>query len=133
MLKQEIMKKAGLLITGILLFIFSIGLNAQTKSGYEYFAGKWNVTVLGAPQGDVKMVVNFEKINEIVSSSMKDSTGKDLYKVTKTEIDKDQAIVTFTGSQGDVDLKLMKKDETNITGDIMGMFSVEGKRLSISK
>ncbi len=52
--------------------------------------------------------------------------------VTNTTIDKDQATVTFTGSQGDVDLKLVKKDET-ISGDIMGMFSVEGKRVSINK
>ena len=127
------MKKSGLLIAGIFLFIFSISMNAQTKTGYDFFAGKWNIKVIGAPQGDVKMVVNFEKIKEVVSSSLKDSTGKDLYVVSKTEIDKDQAIVTFTGSQGDVDLKLIKKDETNITGDIMGMFSVEGKRLSINK
>jgi hypothetical protein len=133
MLNQEIMKKTGLLITGIFLLIFSMGMNAQTKTGYDFFAGKWNVIIRSAPQGDVKMVVNFEKINEVVSASLKDSTGNDLYKVTNTAIDKDQAIVTFTGTQGDVDLKLIKKDDTSIAGDIMGMFDVEGKRISINK
>jgi hypothetical protein len=128
MLKQKTMKKSGLLITGIILFIFSIGVNAQTKTGYDFFTGKWNIVVMSAPQGDVKMVVNFEKINEVLSASLKDSTGNDIYKVIKTEIDNDQAIITFSGSQGDVDLKLIKKDETNIIGDIMGMFTVEGKR-----
>jgi hypothetical protein len=125
------MKKSGLLIAGFFLFIFSIGVNAQTKSGYDFFAGKWNITVRSTPQGDVKMVVNFEKINNAVSASIKDSTGKDLYKVTNTEIDKDQAILTFIGSQSnDVPLTLRKKDETSITGDIMGMFNVEGTRIS---
>ncbi len=79
------------------------------------------------------MVVNFEKINEVVSASLKDSTGKDLYKVTKAELENDQAIVTFTGSQGDVDLKLKKKDETTIEGDIMRKFSVEGMRFIKNK
>jgi hypothetical protein len=127
------MKKLSLLMAGLFLLIFSIGVNAQTKSGYDFFAGKWNVIVKGAPQGDVKMVVNFEKINNAVSAALTDSTGKDLYKVTNTEIDKNQAIVTFTGSQGDVPLTLRKKDETSIAGDIMGMFVVEGKRLSKNK
>ena len=134
MLKQEIMKKSGLLIAGFLLFIIPGGLNAQIKSGYDFFAGKWNVTILGAPQGDVKMVVDFVKINDAVTASIKDSTGKDLYEVTHTKIDNDQAVITFIGSQGsDVPLTLKKKDETNITGDIMGMFNIEGRRLSKNK
>ncbi len=125
------MKKLGLLIAGLFLFIFSIGVNAQTKSGYDFFDGKWNIIIRSTPQGDVKMVVNFEKINNAVSASIEDSTGKDLYKVTNTEIDKDQAIITFIGSQSnDVPLTLRKKDETSISGDIMGMFEVEGKQIS---
>ena len=127
------MKKSGLLFTGIILVLFTMGVNAQTKNGYDFFAGKWDVIVKGAPQGDIKMVVNFEKINDAVSASIKDSTGKDLYKVTNTEIDKDQATITFIGSQGDVPLTLRKTDETGVTGDIMGMFDVEGKRLSKNK
>jgi hypothetical protein len=133
MLKQKIMKKSSLLITGIFLFIFTIGVNAQTKTGYDFFAGKWNIIVKSTPQGDVKMVVNFEKINNAVSASLKDSTGKDLYQVTNTAIDNDQAIITFTGSQGDVPLTLRKKDETSIAGDIMGMFNVDGIRISKNK
>ena len=79
------------------------------------------------------MGINFEKINNVVSSSIKDTTRKDLYRVTNTEVDNDQAIITFTGSQGDLPFILRKKDETSVTGDIMGMFKVEGKRVSISK
>jgi hypothetical protein len=128
------LKRSGLLIAGFVLFIFSIGVNAQTKSGYDFFAGKWNIIVTGTPQGDGKMIVNFEKINNSASASLKDSAGKDLYKVTNTEIDEDQAIITFIGSQSsDVPLTLRKKDETSITGDIMGMFEVEGKRVSTNK
>ena len=128
------MKRLDLLIAGLFLFIFSIGVNAQTKYGYDYFAGAWNIIVRSTPQGDVKMVANYEKINNMVSASLKDSTGKDLYKVTNTEINEDKAIITFIGSQSsDVPYTLKKKDETSITGDIMGIFEVEGSRLNKNK
>ena len=133
MSNQEIMKKSGLLIAGIFLFIFSIGMNAQTKTGFDFFDGKWNVIIKSAPQGDVKMVINFEKINEVVSASIKDSTEKELYKVTNTDINQDQDVITFTGSLGDVPLTLRKKDETSLEGDITGMFDIEGKRISKNK
>jgi len=133
MSNQEIMKKSGLLIAGIFLFIFSIGMNAQTKTGFDFFDGKWNVIIKSAPQGDVRMVINFEKINEVVSASIKDSTEKELYKVTNTDINQDQDVITFTGSLGDVPLTLRKKDETSLEGDITGMFDIEGKRISKNK
>jgi hypothetical protein len=38
------------------------------------------------------------------------------------------AIVTFTASQGDVYLNLIKKEDNIFAGDILGMFNVEGKR-----
>ena len=133
MSNQEIMKKSGLLIAGTFLFIFSIGMNAQTKTGIDFFDGKWNVIIKSAPQGDVRMVINFEKINEVVSASIKDSTEKELYKVTNTDINQDQDVITFTGSLGDVPLTLRKKDETSLEGDITGMFDIEGKRISKNK
>lgn len=122
------MKKLGLVIAGFFLFIFSVGLNAQITSAFEYFAGKWNIVVKNTPNGDAKMVVNFEKVNGRVTASLKDSTDKELYKVTKTEIVNDLAYITFIGSQSnDVPLTLKKNDESNLTGDIMEMFLVEVK------
>jgi len=124
------MKKTGLIIMGLFLLCFSLNIQAQTKSGFEFFAGKWNVVVNGAPQGDVNMFINFEMSNDQVKATMKDSTGNTLYTVKYTEINKDQASITFVGSQGDVNLTLTKKDDNSLTGDIMGMFTVEGKRLN---
>jgi hypothetical protein len=59
------------------------------------------------PQGDVKMIVAFEKINNKVTASIKDTFGNVLYKVTNTSVDKDMAVVTFIRSQSsDVPMKL---------------------------
>jgi hypothetical protein len=123
------MKNVNLFFVLFFLLFLSANANAQTISGYDYFAGKWNIEVKNAPQGDVKMVVSIEKLNNTISSSIKDTTGKELYKVTSTVITNDQAVINFIGSQGsDVPLTLRKKDENSLTGDIMGMFDIEGKR-----
>ncbi|NSW94525.1 MAG: hypothetical protein HPY62_07440 [Bacteroidales bacterium] len=125
------MKKQSLIITGLLLLLATIA-NAQTKTGIQYFEGKWN-TVVSSPYGDVKMVICFEKNNDKISSSIKDSEGKDLYKVEKTSVQEKQATITFIGSQGVVDMILTKKDEDNLTGDIMGgIASVQGTRLRVT-
>jgi hypothetical protein len=55
------MKKIGLLIAGTFLLFLSLHVNAQSKSGAEYFAGKWNILVKGTPNGDAKMAVSLDK------------------------------------------------------------------------
>jgi hypothetical protein len=70
----------------------------------------WNLTEIQL------FLVNYGGKDTSVSVSLKDSTGKDLYKVTNTAIDNDQAIIT-----------------TNITGDIRGMFEVEGNQFIKNK
>jgi len=124
------MKKVNLIFAGVFFLLLSIGTNAQTKTGIDYFKGKWNVVVIGAPDGDMKMVVGIELIDNNVTGSIKDSTGKELYKVTSIEINDKQVTINFTGSQDfDVPLVLGKKDDDHVTGNIMGMFVVEGERI----
>jgi hypothetical protein len=129
-IKPRIMKKSALFITGILLILFSEVIYAQTLSGFDFFSGKWNVVVTGSPMGDVHMVVNFIKTNDVITATLKDTTGRDLYKVTNTEIKNDQAVIKFIGTMGDeVPFMLRKRDENSVSGDIMG-YESEGKRIS---
>lgn len=122
------MKNSKVIITAILILV-SVMANAQTKSGFDYFNGKWNVVAAG-PNGDVKMVVCFEKNNDIIVSTIKNSDGNELYKVDKTSLKENSTIITFEGSQGPVDMVLYKRDDDNLTGDIMGgVVSVSGSRI----
>jgi hypothetical protein len=127
------MKKLSTIIVGMFLFLFSIGLQAQTKTGFEFFKGKWNV-VVNAPNGDSKIVVCFEQKDDKVVGKITDAEGKELYKITNTEIKDKQATVTFIGSQGsDVPLELNQKDDNHVTGSIMGMFDANGERIQEEK
>lgn len=113
--------------------LLTTGVNAQTKTGFDFFAGQWNATVLGSPMGDLKLDIGFEKINDQVKGSIKDTTGKELYEVITTEINQEKAILNFIGSQGEVPLTLVRKDDDNLTGNIMNMFDVQGVRIKDSK
>jgi hypothetical protein len=123
------MKKLSMIIVGMLLFLLSTGLQAQTKTGFEYFKGKWNVVANG-PNGDVKMIIEFVKTDNKIMATISDTAGKELYKVTNTEIKDKQATVTFIGSQGsEVPFEINQKDDDHITGTIMNMVDASGERI----
>ncbi len=76
------------------------------------------------------MVVGFERNDENVISTIKDSDGKELYKVVSTAVGEKQATVKFIGTQGEVTMVLNRKDDNALTGDIMdGMVPVSGERV----
>ena len=127
------MKKLTMVIAGMSLFLFSIGLQAQTKTGFEYFKGKWSVVANG-PNGDVKMIIEFGKTDNKITGTISDTAGKELYKVTNTEIKDKQATVTFIGSQGsEVSFEINQKDDDHITGTIMNMVDANGERMKEPK
>ncbi|MFN8256186.1 MAG: hypothetical protein U0W24_10885 [Bacteroidales bacterium] len=123
------MKKIFMVIVGMFLFLTSIDLQAQTKTGFEYFKGKWNL-VVNAPNGDTKIVVCFEQKDGKVVGKITDAEGKELYQVTNIEIKDKTANITFIGSQSsDVPLELNIKDDDHVTGSIMNMFNADGERI----
>lgn len=122
------MKKSVFLFTGILLVFLSITMQAQPKSGSDFYKGKWNASFDG-PMGTVKMVIGFEQADDKTTATIKDEAGKELYKVVKTEIKEDQVTIIFIGSQGsDVDLVMKKKDDDHADSTIMGMYSTVAER-----
>lgn len=120
-------------VIATILIILSFNANAQTKKGFDYFSGKWNVYA-NSPTGDVTMVVEFVKNSDIVTASIKDDKGNEMYKVVKTTVKDTQAVVNFEGSQGEVAMVLDRKDEDHLSGDIMGgMVTVSGERITEGK
>ena len=56
------MKKLNVFFAGIFFLLLSFGANAQTKTGADFFAGKWNLLVAGTPNGDIKIWVERLKL-----------------------------------------------------------------------
>lgn len=124
------MKQVNFLIAALFSLLLSVNVQAQSKTGADYFAGKWSLLVKGTPSGDSKMFVLLEKKDSEIIGSVIDSTGKEMSKLTKTELAGDKLTIYFTSAEGfDVNIEMNKKDEDHITGSVMGMFDVEGDRI----
>src|SRR5205085_2545337 len=118
------MKKLSMLVTGLFFFLLSFQANAQAKSGADYFVGKWSVLVKGLPQGDTKMIFILEKGDKI-TGVVQDTTGKEIAKLTNSELKEDELTVYFTAQGYDVSLSMKKKDDDHTTGSLMAMFDAE--------
>ena len=123
------MNKIMSLSAGLFLLLLSIATNAQSKTGMDFFAGKWKALVAGTPYGDLKRIYVLEKKDNGLSGTVLDSTGKEVAKCSKVEVKDNEVILYYTSMGNDVSVVLTKKDEDHITGSAMGMFDVKGERI----
>jgi len=122
------MKKFSIVLASVFFLVLSISVNAQSKAGADYFAGKWSVLLKGVPGGDAKMVFLLEKRNDSIVGVVQDTVGVEIAKLTNVEL-KDTSINLFFTTQGyDVNLLLNKKSDDHVTGSLMNMFDAEGER-----
>jgi len=105
-------------------------VNTQSgATGEAYFIGKWDILAKGLPQGDTRMVVNIEKKEGKLTGNLSDPANPDgLMEFTSITIKDTFCTAVFVAQGMDIPLNIIKKDERNITGDIMGMFNIEGSR-----
>lgn len=122
------MKNSGVFISTIFMFFLSATTMAQTQSGTEYFAGKWNMLVRGLPNGDTKMFVVLDKKDTTLAGVIQDSVGTEMSKFSKVELKDNGVTVYFTAQGYDVYMTMNKKDEDHVTGSMMDMFDAEGTR-----
>ena len=127
------MKMFAFFIIGIFFSVLSLHAYAQEKTGADYFAGKWNLTFKGTQNGDKKMLFVLEKKDGAISGVVQDTTGKELSKITKAELNANTITLYFTVNEHDVSAGLTKKDEDHADGNAMGMFDVEAERVKATK
>ena len=126
------MKKVNLLFAGLFFLLLSIGVHAQT-TGADYFTGKWSVLVKGTPNGDAKMFIVLDKKDSTLTGSVQDSTGTEMSKIYKVELNGNTATAYFNAQGYDVNLKMNKKDDDHFAGSMMGMFDADGERVKATK
>ena len=117
-----------------LIFIFTVamalffGLNAKAQTT-DYFPGKWNVVVMGTPNGDAKLTFVLERKDGKLSGVVQDTTGKEMTKITQID-EKDKTITAaFTIQSYDVSLTMEPVDDDHVKGSLMGMFEAKGIRV----
>jgi len=123
------MKRLTILTAGFLSLVLSFNAQAQSKTGADFFAGKWNVLITGTPYGDLKRVYILEKKDNGLAGTVLDSTGKEISKCSKIEVKDNEATLYYTALGNDVSIVLTKKDDDHVTGRAMGMFDAKGERI----
>ena len=126
------MKKVSLFFAGLFFLLLSISAHAQT-TGADYFTGKWSVLVKGTPNGDAKMFIVLNKKDSTLTGSVQDSTGTEMSKIDKVELNGNTATAYFNAQGYDVNLEMNKKDDDHFTGNMMGMFDADGERVKATK
>ena len=127
------MKKLSTFFAGILLLLVTINSNAQSKTGADYYEGKWSVLLKGIPGGDSKLIFVLSKNDSTMTGVVKDTTGAEITKLTSVELKGDEITLFFTAQGYDVNLVLKRKDDDHVTGSLMGMFEAEGERVKEMK
>jgi hypothetical protein len=127
------MKKVCSIFAGLFFLFLSLSANAQSKTGAEYFKGKWSVLLKGIPDGDKKMIFVLENKNDSIAGVVQDTTGAEIAKITNAELKDAEVTLYFTTQGYDVNLLLTKKDDDHVTGSLMGMFDAEGERVKVIK
>ena len=127
------MKRISQLFVGLFILLLSSNVHAQSKTGADYFEGKWKLLVKGLPDGDTKMFFVLDIKDTTLTGEVQDSTGKQISKIDKVEISGTTATVYFNAQSYDVTVVMNKKDDDHITGSMMGMFDTEGDRVKVVK
>ena len=92
------MKKLSLIFTVVAALMISFTVKAQTTpppppappaaapvtgAPADYFPGKWNVVVMGTPNGDAKMTFVLTRTDGKLAGAVQDSTGKEMTKIPR--------------------------------------------------
>lgn len=123
------MKKTALFALLTFFIFLSISASAQTKTGADFFAGKWKVLIPGTPYGDLVRIYVLEKKDKELTGLVQDSTGKEITKCSKIEVTDNEVTLYYSAMGNDVSITLIKKDDDHVTGNVMGAFSATGERI----
>lgn len=131
------MKKITLMITMALLCIGIFSSKAQAQStapDTTYFVGNWELKATGLPQGDITMKVILEKKDGKLSGSIIDPSGNiQPILFSKVELEKKVLTMHYSAQGQEVYMTMEKKEGDNVTGSIMDMFDLTGKRIKETK
>lgn len=124
------MKKLSFIFTIVIGLFISLNAHAQNK---DYYPGKWNILVMGTPNGDSKMTMVLDRKDGKLGGIVQDSTGKELSKIASIDEKDKQITAAFTVQSYDVTLTLDPIDDDHVKGSLMGMFDAKGVRVKDNK
>lgn len=111
-----------MILIGSMLFA-----NAEAQNKKDYFTGKWTVIAKNLPNGNETASLDILRKDGKLEGSIKRQNGE-VIKISQL-VEKNETITGSFYAEGyDMELFIQKKDADNITGSIMGTYSLEGVR-----
>lgn len=120
----------------IILFLAFLGISTkafnQTYDSSTYYIGKWEITILGTPNGDAKMIAQINRVEGKLVGDLTNPAEPQSPKNPMTNIQEEGGRMTifFSASGYDLSIPFEKVDDDNIKGNLMSMFEVKGKRMN---
>ena len=125
------MKKVAVILV-MLCAVVSFKGYSQTAGATDFFAAKWEVSVMGTPNGDSKLVTELVRKDGKLTGELKDPTGTNPEALPITSVVEEANKITlfFTAQGTDVSLDLTKVDDDHLKGSVMnGMFDATAVRV----
>ena len=124
------MKKFYSVIVLLFFIVLFAGAMLSVKAPANYFEGKWDITVVGTPQGDSRLILCFEEKNGKLEGKVIDpATNTVVSPITSIEQKEKTVTIIFEAQGYTVSLQLNEKDKNSVTGSMMGMFDASGTRI----
>ncbi len=102
---------------------------SESVSVNDFYTGKWDLTFLGTPNGDSKMIADFSRKNGKLTGKLIDPEGKNqAISMSDIQDSKDQLDFSFTSQGFNVTVKLFKDDQNHLKGKMMDMFDATAVR-----
>jgi hypothetical protein len=104
---------------------------AVAKDSTDFFAAKWELSIIGTPGGDKKMLANIVRKDGKLTGDLGDPAEPDKEKIAITSIEEvaNKITLAFTTSGYDVTVDLEKVDADNLKGQLLGMFETKAVRI----
>lgn len=94
-----------------------------------FFVGKWKIIPSGLPGGDNPMIVSLERKDGNLTGTLKGENAPEVIEFYSVTEKAESVTLNFKSGEHDVNMTLYKKDDSNVTGSIMGMFNLVGSRV----
>lgn len=102
----------------------------STSSSTDFFTGKWDLTFIGTPDGDSKMIADLVREDGKLTGNLLDTNGQNpAIPITDIKESDNEIEIFFTAQGFNVNVQLSKEDENNLKGRMMGMFDATAVRI----
>lgn len=121
------MKLRNIILTG-LLFLFTSSILFANQLNDDFFADRWQVQIFDTPDGDHTMVMALKRDGDNLTGWFEgpDGTRAEIERIQEAE---NSITVYWTAEGYYVSLQLDKKDDNNLTGNLLHMFNSTAERI----